>query len=96
MHLVTEASNTGWGAKLEDELISGLWNTSQKKWHIHKKTVCCLQNFAQRPDRTTEQKYPYTMRQQNGSGVHKETCRREFDYGDTQEYRHTNRTYSRS
>lgn len=71
------------------------------------RNVCGLQNFVQLPDNTTEQKYPYTMRQQNGGRLHKKsgwnqigitpkTCRRHLEYGNTQRYRHTNRTYSRS
>uniref|UniRef100_A0A2A4J4H2 Reverse transcriptase domain-containing protein n=1 Tax=Heliothis virescens TaxID=7102 RepID=A0A2A4J4H2_HELVI len=39
IHLITDASNTGWGATLEDELISGLWTQRQKQWHINKKEM---------------------------------------------------------
>lgn len=108
VHLVTDASNTGWGAELEDHLITGLWNTSQKKLaHKQERNVRGLQNFIQLPSHTTKQECSHTMRQQNCGSIHKEpgwnkisktpkTCRRNLDYGQTHEYRHTNRTYSRS
>lgn len=75
--------------------------------HKQKRNVCGLQNLVKLPIHTTGQKYPYTMRQQNGGGILKEpggnqigytvkTGRRHLEYGYTQEYRNTNRTYSRS
>ncbi|KOB65768.1 putative transposon Ty3-I Gag-Pol polyprotein [Operophtera brumata] len=39
IYLVTDASNTGWGAELKDRLISGLWTIPQRKWHINKKEM---------------------------------------------------------
>ncbi|KAG6457274.1 hypothetical protein O3G_MSEX010212 [Manduca sexta] len=39
IYLATDTSNTGWGAELENKLISGLWTTSQEKWHINKKEM---------------------------------------------------------
>ncbi|KOB65641.1 reverse transcriptase [Operophtera brumata] len=104
IYLVTDASNTGWGAELKDRLISGLWTIPQRKWHINKKEI---QNAVKIPKPTPGQKYPNTVRQQNSRGVSKESGwnqihetskidRRHSRSSKTKKYGNTNRTYTRT
>lgn len=38
-YLATDASDSGWGAHLNGELMSGTWSTHQKRWHSNKKEL---------------------------------------------------------
>lgn len=37
--LTTDAADTGWGAQLEETLLSGNWSAEQKKWHSNRKEM---------------------------------------------------------
>ncbi|CAH0724014.1 unnamed protein product, partial [Brenthis ino] len=42
-HLVTDASNLGWGAMLKDTLLSGTWERNQQGWHSNLKELVAIQ-----------------------------------------------------
>lgn len=37
--LATDASDTGWGAHLDGNLVSGTWSPTQRRWHSNKKEL---------------------------------------------------------
>ncbi|KAI8428780.1 hypothetical protein MSG28_007454 [Choristoneura fumiferana] len=44
--ITSDASDQGWGAQIDETMISGLWTPAQKQWHINKKELyAVLQAF---------------------------------------------------
>ncbi|XP_063371145.1 uncharacterized protein LOC134659432 [Cydia amplana] len=44
--ITSDASDQGWGAQIDDKMISGLWTPTQKRWHINRKELyAVLQAF---------------------------------------------------